>query len=261
MKLTFRAGLAAALYALLLQGAHAQLSGGAGVSAKAVTHTEYDLAGRRLVHESGSLPGLVFNAAYKLDDITWIAAADWYRGAIDYRGQTQNGTAADSTTSTGLASMRVGAAYSVGLDYSILAALELDEWKRNIRTVGGSAGLQETYRSRRLLAGASKAWRPAVGTIATDAAIVLSEPERLTVGFSGMFDPVAFETKRSLGIRIGARIRPAFAPYLELSSRYDWVKIARSDDAPLTLNGQFRGTVAQPEHTRQALTLAVSAVF
>jgi hypothetical protein len=261
MKLTLRAGLAAALYALLTHPASAQWHGGVGLSATGVTHTEYDMAGRRLVHETGWLPGVALNAAYKSDDITWIAAANWSRGAIDYRGQTQNGAAADSTTSTGLASIRIGAAYTLGRNYSILAALELDRWKRNIRAAGGSAGLQETYRSRRLVAGTGKAWHPAVGTISADAAVVLSEPERLRVGFSGMLDPASFETKRSRGIRIGASIVPSFAPYLEFSSRYDWVKIPRSGDAPLTFNGQFRGTVAQPEHVRQALTLTVSALF
>jgi hypothetical protein len=261
MKLTLRSGLAAALYALLIHPASGQWHGGVGLSARGVTHAEYDMAGRRLVQETGWLPGVALNAAYKSDDITWIAAANWYGGAIDYRGQTQNGAAADSTTSTGLASVCIGAAYALGRDYSILAALELDQWKRNILGAGGSAGLQETYRSRRFVAGAGKAWHQAVGTISADAAVILSEPERVRVGFSGMLDPVSFETKRSRGIRIGASIRPSFAPDLEFSSRYDWVKIPRSDDAPVTFEGQFRGTVAQPEHARQALTLTVSALF
>lgn len=261
MKLTFRGGLAPAMYALLIHPAGAQWHGGVGLSARAVAHSEYDMTGRRLVSETGWLPGVALNAAYKSDDMTWIAAADWYRGAIDYRGQTQSGTSADSTTLTGLASMRVGAAYALSGDYSMLAALELDRWNRDIRGAEGSAGLQETYKSWRLVAGMGKAWRPAVGTISAHAALVLSEPERLQVGFSGLLDPVSFDTRRSCGIRIGANIRPSFAPYLELSSRYDWVKIRRSDDAPLTSNGQYRGTVTQPEHERQALTLTISAVF
>jgi hypothetical protein len=261
MTLALRVGLAATLYALLLHPARAQWAGSVGASAKSVTHTEYDVAGRRLVRETGWLPGIALNAAYQSGNVTWIAAADWHRGAIDYHGQTQSGAAADSTTSTGLASMRIGAAYALGRGYSILAALELDRWQRDIHAAAGSAGLQETSRSRRLVTGAGKAWHPALGTISADAALVLSQPEHLRVGFSGMLDPVSFETKRGRGIRIGASIRPSFAPYLEFGSHYDWLNIPRSDDAPVAFNGQFRGTVAQPEHERRALALTLSAVF
>jgi hypothetical protein len=45
--------------------------------------------------------------------------------------------------------MSIGAAYAFGRDCSILAALELDGWMRNIRGAGGSAGLQGTYLSLR----------------------------------------------------------------------------------------------------------------
>ena len=79
--------------------------------------------------------------------------------------------------------------------------------------------------------------------------------------FSGLLDPVSLDTKRAHGIRIGVRIRPAVAPYLEMRSSVDWMKIPRSDDAPVTANGQYRGTIAQPEHTRQALTLTLSYDF
>jgi hypothetical protein len=261
MKPVYRAGLAAVLHALLIHPANAQWHGGVGLSTRGVAHAEYDMAGRCLVREAGWLPGVALDLAYDALDITWIAAAHWYQGAIGYRGQTQNGAPADSATSTVLASMRLGAAYAVGRDYSILAALELDRWKRDIGQAGAAAGLQERTRSTRLVAGAGKAWHPAPGTIRADAALVLSEPERLRVGFSGMLDPASFDTRRSRGIRIGASIRPSFAPHLELSSRYDWIRIARSDDAPVTSNGQFRGTVAQPEHERQAFTLTVSALF
>jgi hypothetical protein len=149
----------------------------------------------------------------------------------------------------------------VGRDYSILAAFEVERWQRDIRGSGSSAGLQETYRTRRWIAGVGKAWHPAAGMVSADAGVVLAQPERLQVGFSGLLDPVSFETRRSHGIRLGADLRPAWAPWLALRSRYDWVKTPRSGDAAVTRNGQFAGTVAQPAHARQALTLTVAAAF
>jgi len=256
-----RAGLAAALYASLLHPACAEWQGSVGPSVRNVTHTEYDTTGRRLVREDGWLPGLALQAGYRSGKLTWFAGADWYHGNIDYRGQTQNGAAASSTTSTGLVSGRLGAAWALPDDYSVQAAVEVDRWKRDIQGTAGAAGLQETYRSTRLVAGASKAWHPAAGTMSVDAAAVVAAPERLHVGFSGVLDPVSFETRRGYGVRLGAAMRPAFASWLELRGRYDWIKTPRSGDAGLTANGLYAGTVAQPEHVRQAFTLTASAAF
>jgi hypothetical protein len=260
MKLVLRAALAAAL-TLLVYPADAQWHGSIGPSARDVAHTEYNPAGKRLVRETGWLPGVALDAAYQTGNVNWIAAADWFQGSIRYQGQTQSGTAASSTTSTGLAALRAGAAYALGRDYFIVGALELDKWTRDIQGSGASAGLQEASRSTRLVTGAGRAWHCAAGTVAADAAVVFSGPERLRVGFSGMLDQASFDTRRGRGIRIGARIRPAFAPRLELSSRYDWIKVPRSADVAVARNGQFMGTVAQPEHERQALTFTVSALF
>jgi hypothetical protein len=261
MKLTVRVGLAASLQLLFAHPASAQWQGGVGLGVRGVAHAEYDMAGRRLVREQGWLPGIALSAAYKASGMTLFAAANAYQSDIDYRGQTQAGTAADSTTSTRLASARIGAGYAVGSGYSIFAALELDRWKRDIHGIGIAAGLQEAYRSKRLIAGLDKAWHTAAGEVSANAGVILSDPVRVRVEFSGLLDPVSFDTERSRGIRIGAGVRPAFAPRLELRASYDRITIPRSKDAAVTANGQFRGTVAQPEHTRQALTLTASCLL
>lgn len=262
MKLVLRVGMAAAMQSLLMLPASAQWQGAVGLSQRQVTNTEYDKAGRQLVREAGWVPGAVLNAAYKAGRHTWFADAEISDGGVDYHGQTQAGASADSRTSMGLAALRLGGAYAFGADYSALAALEWQKSTRDIVGIAASAGLQEKYRTRRLIAGARKTWHMAsAGAVAVDAAVVLSEPERLQVGFSGLLDPASLDTKRSQGIRIGASVRPGFAPWLELRSRYDWIKVQRSDDTPITLNGQFRGTIAQPEHEQRAVTLTVSAVF
>ena len=261
MRAFFCAGLAATSQMLLAAPASAQWQGDVGMSARSVIHTEVDRAGRRLVRETGVLPGVVLNAAYRSGDTAWFAAADWHRHALAYRGQNQAGMAAASTTSTGLASVRLGARQAYAGGYFALAAFEIDRWDRRIAGTATSAGLQEHSRSRRLLAGAGKAWHPAAGTVCADAALVLSEPERLQVGFSGLLDPVTFKTRAAQGIRIGTSLRPAFAPWLALRGGYDWIRVRRSGDAPVSAHGQFVGTVAQPEHERQALTLTAAYVF
>jgi hypothetical protein len=255
-----RAAFVAALYALLPSPASAQWQGSVGAGVRSAVHTEVDLAGRRLVREDGWLPGTSLRAGYQLGSITWFGGADWYQGDIDYRGQTQAGAAAASTTSTRMTSARLGASYAWG-SYSILAALEIDRWKRDILGTAAGAGLQETYLSRRWLLGTGKTWRPAAGAVSADAALVLAAPERMHIGFSGLFDPVSLDTRRGHGLRLGADLRPAWASSLQLRARADWLKVARSGAAALTANGAFRGTVTQPEHARKALTLELAYLF
>jgi hypothetical protein len=262
MKLIHRIGLAAAMQAVLMMPASAQWLGAIGLSRLEATHTEYDKAGRQLVREAGWLPGVAVNAAYKMSDYTWFAEGGIASRDLKYHGQTQSGIPVESRTSTGLASFRIGGMYALNDSYSVLAAIELEKWRRHIIGVRGAAGLQEKYRSRRLIAGAKRTWRPAAtGTVSVDAAVVISEPERLHVGFSGLLDPARLETKRSQGIRIGTSLRPFFAPYLELRSHYDWIRIPRSADTTVTLEGKFMGTIAQPEHEKRVLTFTMSYVF
>jgi len=256
-----RTAYAAALYLLLGQAAHAQWQAGIGIGTRAVTHTEYDTSGRRLVRESGWLPGLALQAGYRAGDLAWFAGADGYRGDIDYRGRSQAGVGAASTTATRFTAGRIGATYALAYGMSLLAAVEAERWRRDIQGTGNAAGLQEVYRSRRLMLGASRAWQPPVGQLASDAAAVLAAPERLRVGFSGLLDPTAFATRRGHGVRLGAALRPAAAPSLEVRGQYDWIKTPRSADAPLSYQGQLAGTVAQPEHIRQAFTITLSTLF
>jgi hypothetical protein len=72
---------------------------------------------------------------------------------------------------------------------------------------------------------------------------------------------VSLDTRRGRGLRLEASIRPAWASYLQLRGRADWLKVPRSAAAALTANGAFQGTVTQPEHVRQALTLELAYLF
>jgi hypothetical protein len=249
------------IFFTLMHPASAQWQGKAGLGARAVAHTEYDAAGRRLVRESGWLPGLALDAAYRSGKLSWSGAAEWYRADIAYRGQTQTGVGAESTTATTLASVRLGAIYALDWDVSITAALEADVWRRDIHGTGAALGLQERYRSERFILGIGKAWHPATGVVTADLSALFSTPERMRVGFSGLLDTASLETRHARGLRLGASLRPSFAPALEVRGSYDWIRIGRSGDVPVTRNGQFAGTVAQPEHVRQGLTLTVSRLF
>jgi hypothetical protein len=261
MRRILRAGLVPAVCALAGVPAQAQWQAGGGPGLRYAVHDEYDAAGHRLVRESGWLPGIALQAAYTAGELTWRAGAEGYRGNLDYDGRTQAGVPATSTTSTTLAAIHAGATYAFGGGMSVLALVETDRWRRDIAGTATATGLQESYRSTRVLAGVARTWRPAVGPLTAEAGLFLSTPEHMRVAFSGHYDPVSFDGGRVRGLRLGLALRPARIPWLELRTRYDHARTPRSGNVPLTMDGQFRGTITQPEHTRRALTLAVSATY
>ena len=260
MKRLLRAAVGAACSFLLMHPAAAQWQGKAGLGLRHASHAEYE-DDRVLVRERGWLPGIVLEGAYHSGNATWFAAAEGYRAAIGYRGQSQLGAAARSRTATTLATLRLGGSYQLAAQFALTAALEADLWRRNIRSTDAAAGLLERYRSERFVFGAAHTWRPSSGVVLTELALVLATPERMRVDFSGLLDSASLTTRRAPGVRVGTRFVPALSPHLELRAAYDWMRIERSDDAPLTRNGRFAGTVAQPEHVRQGITLTLSRLF
>ena len=261
MKRLLRAGLGMACSLLLIQPAAAQWQGKAGLGARSVSHAEYGTDGRLLVRERGWLPGITLAETYQAGDLTWFTGVDWYHAGIRYAGQTQAGTSAESRTGTTLTTLRFGAGYQFAPVVAVTAALEADLWRRDIRATGTAAGLQERYRSERLIFGISRAWQAAAGKLDADLALVVATPERMRVDFHGLLDTATLTTRRAPGLRLGAGFQPTFSPALEVRAAYDWMRIGRSGDAPLTRNGRFAGTVAQPEHVRQGFSLTVARVF
>ena len=82
----------AALPFLFVQPACAEWQASFATGARSVTNTEWSPAGRRLVRESGWIPGLGLQAQYRSPDrlpaVTWFGAAEGAGGNLDYRGQS-----------------------------------------------------------------------------------------------------------------------------------------------------------------------------
>jgi len=232
------------------------------VAARQFTMTEYNAGGRRIVHEQGWLPGLEGRLAYRADRWTAFGEAEFYQSGINYRGQTQSGTPVNSNTATALAQFRAGAAYAINDTVHASAAIEWERWRRDIRGVQSVHGLQEQITSQRLLLGLdSRYWMPQYGQFSASIAVVLARPEKLRVGFSGVLDDASLDTRSAAGVRLGLGLRPAAWPKTELRGGFDWLKVGRSGDAPVTRNGVFAGTIAQPEHIKRAITLGLRYWF
>ena len=241
----------------LASPAHARWTPALGVAARQFTLGEYDAAGRRIVREQGWLPGLEGRLAYRRGDWTLSAHASHYQHDIAYRGQTQFGAPVDSRTDTALSMLGGGLAYAIDDMLSASLTVELERWRRDIRSVGRVQGLQERTLSRRALLGMEARFPTTQGEVTAGAALLLAAPEKLRVGFSGQFDEVSFDTRPAHGMRLGLGWQPAAWPNLEVHAGLDWWKVARSGDAALNRNRRHAGTVAQPEHALTSMRLAV----
>lgn len=93
------------------------------------------------------------------------------------------------------------------------------------------------------------------------AAIVQARPGQLRVGFSGVLDEASFRTRSATGLRLGLSLRPQAWPALEWVLDVDRIRVGRSADAMVSRNGAYAGTVAQPEHIKRAISLAVRYRF
>lgn len=233
-----------------------------GVSMRQFTVAEYDRAGRQIVREQGWLPGLAGRIAFSTAPWTLFGEAGFYSRDIGYRGQTQTGIPITSTTATGITQFNAGMAYAATDATSLFAAVEWERWRRNINGVGNVKGLQERTTTHRLLLGVETrhAWSP-YGTIGASAAVVLGRPEQLRVGFSGVLDEASFRIRSATGLRLGLSLRPQAWPALEWVVDVDRIRVGRSTDAPVSRNGTYAGTVAQPEHVKRAISVGMRYRF
>jgi hypothetical protein len=243
--------------------AHAQwqFSGGAGM--REVRTTEADRNGRRLVQEKGWLPGLELRADYLFGDWRFGVSGETYRHDISYEGRLQSGAGFSTDTKTALSRVSIDAARQITTATHLIAGIEWDHWQRDIEGRGNTLGLNERYTSWRLLGGGeTRVLQSAWATINAKALLVMAAPEKIQVRFQNqVFDDAHLSTKSGTGLRLALGLQPAAVPELTVTADFDWLKIARSDDAILRRSGVPVGTVAQPEHTRQAFGIRVSYRF
>lgn len=218
--------------------------------------------GERIVHESGPLPGIGTVLTFRADRLETFGAVRTFRGAIDYNGKLQNGMGYQTRTDTQLSQAQLGVRYQYWVNTRVIAALEYDDWQRNIRGDEVAIGLREHTSSRRLLIGVEQAWQiPATGTLIVGATLVRAEPERLDVHFSGVFDDASMRTRAATGYATELTYRPAASPKLLLGAKVEYMKVPRSGTVIVRRDRNPAGEITQPEHLRQNITFFLQYLF
>lgn len=245
------------------QSACAQWKISVGAGARLASIQEFASSGTRLVDERGWLPGLELGAAYTSGPWHFKVQGETYRNDIAYEGQLQNGTAFSTTTGTVQNRLAVEIGRRLTESLTLLTGVELDQWQRRIQGSGSILGLNENYRSTRLLlGGGSGILKTSYFDVSTKALLVMAQPEHLHVSFGNqLFDDAELETKSATGLRLEADLIPAGAPDILFSLGFDTLRIGRSNDAVLKKNGLATGFVSQPEHRRNDFTVRMRYRF
>jgi hypothetical protein len=242
--------------------AYAQYSASIAPALRHAGVSEYSQAGKRIVRESGWLPGMAGRLAYRLGAWEIFGAGALYRADISYDGQLQNGQAYRSQTGTRMAEAQLGLRYRALDATDIVAALGYDAWQRHIRGDAMATGLQEHTQSSRLLIGVEQAWRlGSDGMLIAGASLLHAAPERLRIGFSGLLDDASMRTRSANGYLLALRYRPEQVSKLAFGAQFDYMKVPRSAAYQVTRDGRAVGAVTQPEHVRTNVTLSVQYSF
>ena len=109
-------------------------------------YTEFSTTDQVLNNETGWLPGLegILRHAINPD---WLLSINtsYYRGSVDYDGQTQQGVPHTTDTDTEL--FRLGARVDrlILKDTYLFAGVQAHRWERDINDNNGVSGIDETY--------------------------------------------------------------------------------------------------------------------
>ena len=262
MKPLLRA-IALTLALLSHTGASAQWQWSVGTGLRQVRLVEREPAGRQLVREHGRLPGLQAAAVYQAGAWRLGLAGELHQGELAYQGQSQAGSGFASHTDTKLGRIGLLAKRALSERTGLIGALEWDRWRRAIQGRDTTLGLHERYSSWRLVAGVqTRLLSHPAASLDGSALLVLAQPERLRVQFGcQVYDDASLETRSARGLRLVLRLQPASTPDLAITAEWDSLAVARSAQAPLFQHGLAAGSVVQPRHSRQTLSLGLLYSF
>ena len=213
---------------------------------------EFDAQDRRLVKESGWLPGVEGRFNVTGQRATLSIDLGYYSGDVDYDGQTSAGVPIDSTTDADILDISVEAAYRLPLGLPprvyFYAGGGYRHWDRNIRSVGAVSGLDETFRWWRAetglklqLARGAHSWELAAG-------LTRSLNPQVEVDFGATFDAVTLDLGERWGWRTAAGWSHHVAPQLTagVNMFYASWDLGQSGVETLTSDGAAAGSVFQP---------------
>jgi len=221
---------------------------------------ERDAGGRELVREQGWSPRVGLALSQQWSN-TWTlrAAGTASSGRAAYDGRTQSGTPIGSRTDTQSVAIEAGLQWQpvASSTARLEAGWQIERFRRHIESAGGYSGLDERLTQPRWSFGAS--WSTAHDT-RLRAVLLWGDRAPLSVRFDGgLYDESRLSSGRATGVAVDASW--ALMRHWRIGASAETIRIGRSLDAPLTLDGATVGSVAQPSWRRDRVSLLLQREF
>ena len=244
-------------------------SGQVDLSLMNFNYKEYDDSDRLLDHESGTVPGLVFDLAGEIGRWAFGGRFSWSAGDVSYDGQTNTGIPIRTRTDENILDTSVRIERRLDIDASsgptLYGGIGYRYWGRDIQSTHTSSGqavdgLFEMYRWKYLFFGGKTAvYRSGRSQWSLDVQAIRPYRPTVEVDFHGRNDTVILDLGERTGWRLGfpweyridARTRMVVEPYAEA-----W-DLGRSQTETLTQQGVPVGMVYEPRSTTRNTGLAV----
>jgi len=211
---------------------------------------EFDRQGKRLVHESDPLYGVDIALGLRRRQFGVKLDAAYYAGDVDYEGQTQAGTPINSSTDERFVDVSVTGVYQLASvpAVSVYAGPGYRYWRREIQSVGASAGLDETYRWWKLQAGMNIGWMRAKNHWVFDGSVIRVLSPGVDVDLGNRFDTAGLNLGDRWGWRVGGRWIRMLSPRLAVTFDffYERQRLGKSGTQTLRRNGSPVGSIFQP---------------
>lgn len=220
--------------------------------------TEVDVLGRKLVRETGTLPGVELSVRVRCDDWNLQAQISKLDGSRFYDGQTSTGVPVTSRSALRKLQGAVQATFNVTEAWQLGARLSSHTLWREIASAGGISGYPERYDWTLLSVGAQ--WQTGLGPgqlrlaawsgMKLRSGMLLSLPGRdQTVMQLGRMNQLEFEA--------GWRTQLGQGWYLQGDVRYRRTAMGRGADAIIRRGGVPVGVAHQPRTTMVDIPVSI----
>jgi hypothetical protein len=241
----------------------AQFNAEVGVSALNFRYKEFGDTGGLLDREEGYLPGAAFAIGARKGAWEVSAGGKWFRGRVDYDGQTNAGAPLKTKTDQAIidVSASVGRWFAAPLQVMPYLGVGYWRWQRDILATAISSALSETYSWGYAFAGVRlTAVHRDRFDIDFDVRAIRPIQPKIEVDFGGSFDRASLDLHSRTGWRVATPVAWRFGSTKSLSVEPFWERqeLGRSANGLLKRGGAPVGTLFEPSSKSNNFGLTVS---
>lgn len=216
---------------------------------------EYSPAGSQLVKESGWLPGAQLTAITSKNRWRAGLSARFYKGDIDYDGQTQSGAPFTGNTDEQILQLDSALAYEIYRHPTFKTALVgkmsvgVRYWDRDIKGRNNILGLNEDYRWYNAAVGFVIEHPVKSALLTFNAQLTRTINPEVDIDFESDFDDITLDLQDRYGASFLAAYKKPLTRELAFIARagVSYWSFGRSDTDTLTAGSTPVGTVFQPK--------------